>query len=447
MAHVVSEKDRLNFNRMHRTATSASLGDLLDGLANPSASYIDFKVATQTLDHVEGRTFWDPVDHCLAFNTEKEGTTLQIGQEQFILAVNGAGEDISDGTVVYLSGAQGNRPQIKKAIANDKVIASRVIGVTTSDIAKNQEGYVTVSGIVRGYNTFDFDDGAPLYLSPTVAGALTDEMPAPPYHSLIVAYALNSTISGSIFVSVNLGKDLEDLHDVLISSASQPGNLLILDTDNIWKNSNTINIDSGIAGLEVIQSGSGLSGKFGDETNYTEISSSGSFTFYGNAVMEDDLFFPLLSAKQGQTDKPPFSPTEEAYMFPQNDTSHILYITVQFPHAWETGTVIEPHVHWKQTQSASPVFKMDYKWMDIGSQISASATYEMSTGLMTYTSGSIHQLSYNPIPLSGSSISGHSSIMQVKLYRDDNVYVGAVPTYQFDIHIRKDKLGESIQYS
>jgi hypothetical protein len=184
------------------------------------------------------------------------------------------------------------------------------------------------------------------------------------------------------------------------------------------------------------------SAKFGDRTNYTSFEADGTMVMSGSATVWDDLFFPLTTAKQGMTDKPPFSSTEIAYLFPSGDATNIMYIIAQFPHSYALGSDIEPHVHWKQTQSGSPVFKMNYKWFDIGGVVPAAySPYVMSNRIIPWTSGSIHQLSSGSAHISGSHITGVSSIMLIELYRDDNAYTGNCVTYQFDIHFLKDGIG------
>lgn len=169
----------------------------------------------------------------------------------------------------------------------------------------------------------------------------------------------------------------------------------------------------------------------------------------GSSLIWDDIMFPLTTAKQGQTDKPAFDANEIAYIFPPGDTTHIMYIVAQFPHAWAIGTDIEPHFHWKQTASGSIVLKMEYKWFDIGATVPTNySMYIMNQNAMPYTSGSVHQLTSGSIHLSsGSSITGISSIMLIKLYRDDSTYAPSVIGYQFDIHIQKDTLGSMTDMS
>lgn len=194
------------------------------------------------------------------------------------------------------------------------------------------------------------------------------------------------------------------------------------------------------------------SAKFGTENDYTYFESDGTMVMSGSAIIWDDMLFPLVTAKQGQTDKPAFDTNEVAYLFPSNDTSASMLIVAQFPHSYKQGTNVDPHVHWKQTQSGSPVFKMAYKWFGIGAQIPETwAIHTMDQRVAPFTSGSLHQLNYGSNMISASMMAadgyGVSSIMLIKLYRDDNAYIGNAVTYQFDIHFQKDTIGSRSEYS
>jgi hypothetical protein len=191
--------------------------------------------------------------------------------------------------------------------------------------------------------------------------------------------------------------------------------------------------------------------RFGTIADNTIFEQDGTMVFSGSATVWDDIFFPLVTAKQGQVDKPAFDVNEVAYLFPQNDTTEFMYIVGQMPHSMKVGSSLSPHVHWKQTASGSPVYKMDYKWFPIGGSVPATwQTHTMSTTAAPYTSGSMHQLTYGTL-ISGSMLQttsvGVSSIMLIKLYRDTgDTYTGNAVTYQFDIHFLKDAVGSRTEF-
>lgn len=179
----------------------------------PSFDNVTYSTVAGTPTYAEGRTYWDSTDHTLALMSDVNGATLQVGQENWVRVTNKTGSTLTDGAVVYVSGAQGNRPTAALADADIEVTAYNTLGVVTYDIANNAEGYVTTFGLVRNVNTSTFTAGDDLYVSPT-PGQLTNVRPAWPAHAVRVARALNSTTNGMIFVTVDNGDHLANLHDV-----------------------------------------------------------------------------------------------------------------------------------------------------------------------------------------------------------------------------------------
>lgn len=147
-----------------------------------------------------GTTYWDDNSQTIATILDPtNGVTLQHGQEILIRIVNKTGIQINDGQVVYVNGAQGNRPTAALARA-DLVTTSMVIGVATQNIANNAEGFITTLGLVHGFNTSTYAAGDKLYLSATIAGGLTNVVPVSPNYGTWVAHVMNSTNNGTIFV-------------------------------------------------------------------------------------------------------------------------------------------------------------------------------------------------------------------------------------------------------
>lgn len=162
-------------------------------------------------------------------------------------------------------------------------------------------------------------------------------------------------------------------------------------------------------------------------------------------VAWEDLRAPFSQTRRGALSKPDFDTTNVGLLFPQNDDTEITYIIMQLPHAYKLGTDIYPHLHWQQMNTNNVVWKFDYKWFDIGDAVPAAFTTVTATGqVVTYTSGNIHQMDTFPA-LDGSGISGVSSILLLKVYRDDNVDGGAgggdALAFEFDIHYQVDSIG------
>ena len=184
----------------------------------------------------------------------------------------------------------------------------------------------------------------------------------------------------------------------------------------------------------------------GSTVDYFNVDDGGNVRLNGEATTWTDMLVPLTQSKVGANLKPDFNYTEIAYEFPQNDITEYVTFTLQLPHSWKQGTTIYPHVHWKQTQNLTPVFKMDYKWFNIGDLVPATwSTHIMNNLAKSYLGGSLHQINDNPIGIDGIGKT-ISSMLLIKLYRDDNVYTGDVITYQFDIHYETDSFGSNIQY-
>lgn len=163
-------------------------------------SYIDFSNALANPAHLEGRVFWDSTNHTLAIFNDQTAVTHQLGQETFVRAKNITGSTILDGSVVYISGSQGQTPTIALAKA-DVFGTSRAVGIVTHDIPNNTVGLTTINGLVNQVDTSLFADGAALYVSATTAGDITDTRPNAPNFAVFVGFNANTHLNqGKILV-------------------------------------------------------------------------------------------------------------------------------------------------------------------------------------------------------------------------------------------------------
>ena len=86
---------------------------------------------------------------------------------------NMTGATLTKGTVVYISGANGNKPLVSKALATTDALSSQTFGLLQSDILNNGLGNCVIIGDLTGLNTSTFADGDQLYLSGVTAGTYT----------------------------------------------------------------------------------------------------------------------------------------------------------------------------------------------------------------------------------------------------------------------------------
>jgi uncharacterized protein with beta-barrel porin domain len=109
-------------------------------------------------------------------------------------------------------------------------------------MANGAEGFIIVSGALYKLNTTGLTAGATVYLSPTTAGAVTTTKPQAPDQLVVIGWVerVDNNV-GSIYVKIDNGYELDELHDVQINSP-QSGNLLIYDATTtpvgVWKNAN-----------------------------------------------------------------------------------------------------------------------------------------------------------------------------------------------------------------
>lgn len=158
----------------------------------------------------------------------------------------------------------------------------------------------------------------------------------------------------------------------------------------------------------------------------------------------DDLKFPFTQTKQGANLKPDFDFTNIGLLFPQNDATEIVYIIGQIPHARQAGSPLKPHIHWRQSAATDVNWVMEYKICNNGEVPAGTFTkLESTTKTFDYVEG-ITQIT--PLgEIDGTDIK-LSSILLMKIYRDDNTTTGDVLGYEMDIHYVIDSRGSRQEY-
>ncbi len=213
-----------------------SMTGVTGGISSPD--FVQFDTTVSPVEAV-AKLQWDEGNGTLQFGLKGGNVNLQIGQELVARCYNDSGVALTDGQVVYISGAQGNRVAVKLARADSEATSAGTLGIVTEPIAIGAEGFVTLMGTVNNLNTSGLTAGALLYLSATTAGAYTETIPVAPNNKVVIGYVerVNSTV-GSIFVKVDNGYEIDELHNVNITTPTG-GQVLVYDqTAGYWKNGN-----------------------------------------------------------------------------------------------------------------------------------------------------------------------------------------------------------------
>jgi len=168
---------------------------------------------------------------------------------------NTTGATLTKGTAVYISGATGQRSTVSKALATGDATSAQTLGLITSDLANNSNGYVTVIGLILNINTSAYTDGQQLYLSPTTAGTLTATKPYAPQHLVYVAVVEYAhATQGKLFVKVQNGYELDELHNVSAQSPTTGQTIVWNSSTSLWEK-NTVSLTAGVNGTLPIANG------------------------------------------------------------------------------------------------------------------------------------------------------------------------------------------------
>lgn len=205
--------------------------------------YAQFDTAATGVTPGVGKLWWDANDGTINIGLKGGNVNLQVGQEFVQMVLNKSGSTMTDGTVVYVSGAQGQRLMVDRAVGTTDDTSASILGIVTEPIDNNKTGFVTAKGLVRGINTNDlapagetWQDGDALYVSSSIPGGLTNVTPIAPQHFILVGFVVEAGNNGMIYVMPQNGYELTELHDVRVIDPVQEEYLRFNATLKVWEN-------------------------------------------------------------------------------------------------------------------------------------------------------------------------------------------------------------------
>jgi len=143
---------------------------------------------------------------------------------------------ITKGQVVYIFGASGDRASVKLAKNTSDTFSSKTLGIVRADIAAGAAGWITTQGQVSGINLGAYSPGDILWLD-SIPGGFTKIRPQAPYHGVFVGVVERANAgNGLIYVKPQNGVELEELHDVTLTSPTNNQILAYTSSTKVWEN-------------------------------------------------------------------------------------------------------------------------------------------------------------------------------------------------------------------
>ena len=198
------------------------------------------------------------------------GVASKISQE----VVNNTGGTLYKGQVVYANGAVGASGQLRVGLSSNSAesTSSKTFGIMEDTVADGAIGTVITEGLIEGIDTSSANPGDPVWLGSTpgsVIYGLTNKPHAPQHLVFIGIVTRAQQNTGSIFVKVQNGFELDELHDVYINGKQNNQVLRYNATTGLWTNQTIDNLfdPAGSAAAAQSAAASALSSHESDTTN------------------------------------------------------------------------------------------------------------------------------------------------------------------------------------
>jgi nitrogen fixation protein len=230
---------------------TGATSDLDMGTYNLTADHINLNVSPSGAGFVVGSTQWNNTLGSSETLLKGGSVTLKNGVDLVARIVNKVVPNTTLTKASYqavkVTGATGGRLSVGLAQGNTDLNSADTIGLVTETIATNQEGFIITVGQIEDINTTGslqgetWSDGDVLYLSPTVAGKLTNIKPTGATgHIVVMGYVEYAHANhGKIYVKIMNGWELDELHNVSITSPTGGATLQYQASTQLW-------VDAGI---------------------------------------------------------------------------------------------------------------------------------------------------------------------------------------------------------
>lgn len=223
------------------TATLSDAGLLDTTSATLDYFQIDTTATAPTI--IEGIAAWDGAEGTLQIGLKNGVVSAFVGAQMYARVRNAEATALQKGEAVYLSGASGNRAEVRRASNTTDTTSNKTLGIVSETIASNQIGFVITQGIQAGLALgAPWVDGDIAWLGST-AGTITRTKPIAPNHLVFVGIVERANAgNGQLYVKPQNGYELDEIHDVLITTPQDGATLSYNAAQSVWVNQNILSV-------------------------------------------------------------------------------------------------------------------------------------------------------------------------------------------------------------
>jgi hypothetical protein len=148
------------------------------------------------------------------------------------------GATLAKGKAVYVSSADGTNMIVSAASNTSEATSSKTLGLLETGGVTNDPVKVITEGLLSGLNTSTATAGDPVWLGTDgdLIFGLANKPVAPAHLVFIGIVTRVQSNNGEIFVKVQNGFELQELHNVLITSIANNEGLFYESATGLWKN-------------------------------------------------------------------------------------------------------------------------------------------------------------------------------------------------------------------
>jgi len=225
----------------HQTGGSDPIDFPVDSVfgATNTITQVDYFAlnTSSTASVTTAKAVWNATESSLEIGLNSSVNAL-LGIDAHIQVYNQSGSPFTKGQVVRQDGSSGTRLKVVLALGTDDTNSATTIGLVAQSIGNNSSGFIITNGLLRGIDTNAFNEGDTIWLSSTTPGGLVNTRPTQPNHSVRIGYVIKKAgvADGIIYVDILNGFELEELHDVLVTTVANRDFLSYDSSTTVWRN-------------------------------------------------------------------------------------------------------------------------------------------------------------------------------------------------------------------